>query len=55
MPVWDLIEWLADPVIDLFVHVYRADTRPDARRFTVGCLLFLVALVALVTAFYFFD
>ena len=52
----DFLDWALMPVIDLFVSMYRADRRPEARRFTIGCLLVVVAIIVLVgVLFYYFG
>lgn len=52
----ELLEWIIFPIVDFFRHLYDADNRPEARRFTIGCALICVALVLIVGAlFYFFG
>ena len=36
-----------DPLFSLFEEIYRADKRPEARRFTIGCFV-VVLIVAVV-------
>ena len=52
----ELLDWIIGPIIDFFRQLYDADSRPEARRFTIGCGLICVALVLIVGAlFYFFG
>ena len=54
--MWDLLDWIISPAVQYFAAIYRADERPEARRFTVGCFLLLVGLTLLIGAlFYFFG
>lgn len=52
----DFLDWMLSPLIELLVSTYRADQRPEARRFTIGCFLIVAALFTLVALlFYFFG
>ncbi|HXQ69872.1 MAG TPA: hypothetical protein VN844_05275 [Pyrinomonadaceae bacterium] len=52
----DFLDWMLSPLIELFVSIYRADHRPEARRFTIGCFLIVAAIFILVgVLFYYFG
>jgi len=38
-----------DHIFDLFFAIWRADKRPDARRFTIGCFLMVLVLIGLLS------
>ena len=52
--MWNIIEWIVEPLFELFGGVYKADERKEARRFTVGCLVVVLVLIGLVAAFFYF-
>ena len=52
--MWDLLEWIISPAFEYFAAIYRADGRPEARRFTVGCFLIFAGLVLLIGALFYF-
>ena len=45
---------LLDPIIRFFEHLWEADKRPEARRFSIGCLVIML-LVAGLLAWIFWD
>jgi hypothetical protein len=54
--MWDLLDWIISPAVEYFAAIYRADNRPEARRFAIGCTLVFVGLTLLVGAlFYYFG
>lgn len=54
--MWDLLDWIISPAAHYFAEIYRADRRPEARRFTVGCFLLFAGLGLLIGALsYYFD
>ena len=48
--MWDLLDWIISPALSYFEAVYRADRRPEARRFTIGCFLIFAGLGLLIGA-----
>ena len=43
--MWELLEWIIEPAAEYFYRIFRADTEPDARKFTLGCFLVFIILV----------
>ena len=41
-----------DQLLNFFVELYRADKRPEARRFTIGCLVIALVVVALIVVIF---
>ena len=41
-----------DPLFDYFVALYRADKRPEARKFTIGCFLIVLILIGLLAVIF---
>ena len=43
---------LLDPIIDFFRTLYDADKRPEARKFTIGCFVVVLIVVAVIAVIY---
>lgn len=53
--MFELLGWMFWPALKFFGAIYKADTRPEARRFTIGCfLLFWLMLGLLGAVVYYF-
>lgn len=49
-----MFEYLLDPILNFFDALWNADKRPDARRFSIGCLFIMLILAGLL-AWIFWD
>jgi hypothetical protein len=52
--MWDLLDWIVTPAAEYFVAIYRADGRPEARRFAVDCFLLFAGLALLMGALFYY-
>ena len=43
---------ILDSIVNLFMAIYRADRRPEARRFTIGCFVVVLVVVLLISLIY---
>ena len=50
---WDFFAYIFVSTSDLFVSLYKADKRPEARQTTLGCFT-LVLIVSTLVGIYFF-
>ena len=45
--MWDLFDFIIDPLLYHFARIYDADRRPEARKLTLGCMFVVIAVIFL--------